>query len=420
MERQSLNDYTPGGVEPLQFLAGLRVAHLSTVDLTLKFLVLPQLLAARDTGAEALGMSSPGRFVSELRAEGIRHIPLPAATRRMDIRSDLQAARQLWRVLRAERIDILHTHTPKPGLYGRVLGRCAGVPIIVNTVHGLYATPDDPLVKRIIVYGLEAVASRFSDAELSQSAEDMATIRRWRIASAGKVRLLGNGVDLERFRPGRWSTQERSELRRELSIGPEEVVVGTVARLVAGKGLRELFDAARLLTGRPRVLVVGPEEPDKFDALREAELSRARADGVLFAGFRTDVERLYAVMDIFALPSYREGLPRSVMEASAMGLPVVTTQARGCREAVADGITGYLVPVGDAAGLAKALQTLINDPGRREAMGAAGRSLAEAEFDERLVVARVLNTYQQLVEQKRHSHSRRRVGRRRRIVGRVA
>jgi lipopolysaccharide/colanic/teichoic acid biosynthesis glycosyltransferase/glycosyltransferase involved in cell wall biosynthesis len=383
------------------------VAHLSTVDLTLNFLVLPQLLAARDAGAEVIGISAPGQFVSALQAKGIRHLPLPASTRGMDVWSDIRAARQLWHVLRRERIDILHTHTPKPGFYGRLLGRSAGVPIIVNTVHGLFATPEDPLLKRLVVYGLEGVASRFSDAELVQSGEDMATMRRWRMAPARKLRLLGNGVDLDRFQPNRYSPAERAQLRDELGIGPSEAVVGMVARLVAEKGWRELFQASRRLSRPVRLLAVGPDEPHKSDAITIEELTRARADGVVFAGLRTDVERLYAVMDVFALPSYREGFPRSVMEASAMGLPVVTTRARGCREAVTDGVTGYVVPVRDVGALVHALQILIDEPGRRHAMGAAARSRAEAEFDERLIVKRVLDTYEQLTDQKNRALLRR-------------
>lgn len=149
----------------------MKVAHLTTVDLSLRYLVFSQMLAVRDAGGEAIGISAPGPWVDELEAAGIRHIPLHSSTRGMDIPADLRAARQLWKILRRENLDVLHTHNPKPGLYGRVLGRLAGVPIVVNTVHDLYATPDDPLPKRALFYALEAFASRFSDAELVQNPE---------------------------------------------------------------------------------------------------------------------------------------------------------------------------------------------------------------------------------------------------------
>ncbi len=152
-------------------------------------------------GDEVIGISARGDDVPFLEARGLRFVELEGSTRSMNPRADLRAAWSLWRILRAERPDILHTHNPKPGLYGRVLGRLAGVPLVVHTTHGLYAAPDDRLVKRLVVYGLEAVASRFSHVELVQNPEDLELMRRYRIAPRRKLRLLGNGVDLQRFRP---------------------------------------------------------------------------------------------------------------------------------------------------------------------------------------------------------------------------
>src|SRR4051812_7532499 len=123
------------------------VAHLTTIDLSLRFLLMAQLVGARDAGYDVVGISAPGPWVAELEAEGIRHLPLHSSTRAADPRADVRAARELWAVLRRERPTVLHTHNPKPGLYGRVLGRAAGVPVVVNTIHGLYATADDPLAK---------------------------------------------------------------------------------------------------------------------------------------------------------------------------------------------------------------------------------------------------------------------------------
>src|SRR5262245_38258736 len=169
------------------------VAHLTTVDLSLRFLLLAQLRGARDAGYDVLGISAPGPWVAELEAEGIRHVALASSTRAADPLADLRAARELWSVLKRERPTVLHTHNPKPGVYGRVLGRLGGVPIVVNTVHGLYATETDPVAKRAVVYGLEALASRFSDVELVQNIEDLSLLRR--LGLTGHTRFLGNGVD---------------------------------------------------------------------------------------------------------------------------------------------------------------------------------------------------------------------------------
>src|SRR5262249_51339975 len=190
------------------------VAHLTTVDMSLRFLVLAQLRAVRDRGGRAIGISAPGPWVPELEAEGIEHFPLHSSTRSMSPTADVRAARELWTVLRREGVDVLHTHNPKPGLYGRVVGRAARVPIVVNTVHGLYATDDDPLTKRAVVYGLEGVAARCSDAELYQNPEDLALMTR--LHCTRRARFLGNGVDLARFDPSRFSATERAALRVEL------------------------------------------------------------------------------------------------------------------------------------------------------------------------------------------------------------
>ncbi len=372
------------------------IAHLTTVDLSLRYLLFPQLLAPLQVGIRSVGISSPGPWVAELDAAGVEHVPLTASTRGMSLGADLRAAAQLWRVLRRLRPDVLHTHNPKPGLYGRVLGRLAGVPIVVNTVHGFYASPDDPLGKRILVYGLEAFASRFSDAELFQSSEDLALARRLRLAPPGRSRHLGNGVDLTRFDPARFDASHRRRTRAELGIPEDAVVVGMVGRLVAEKGYPELFEAARSLDDRYVVVCIGPRDPDKADDLGDALIERARAGGVRFLGMRTDVDALYPMMDLFVLPSHREGFPRAAMEAAAMGLPIVATDIRGCREVVVDGHNGLLVPVADPEALAEAIRRIGEDPDLAARMGKAGRERAERCFDERRVVDVVLSVYREL------------------------
>jgi glycosyltransferase involved in cell wall biosynthesis/ribosomal protein S18 acetylase RimI-like enzyme len=378
----------------------MKVAHLTTVDLSLRYLVFPQLLAIAEAGGEAVGISSPGPWVPELEAAGIRHVPLASSTRGMNITADLRAARELWRVLKRERFDILHTHNPKPGLYGRVLGRLTGVPIVVNTVHGLYATPDDSISKRALVYGLEAIASRFSDAELVQSAEDLALIRRLHLSPRRKLRLLGNGVDLARFDRTRFTDADRATIRAELGVADGQILVGSVGRLVAEKGFPELFEAVAPLGDRYVLVCVGPDDPDKADALPRDLIERARGNGVRFLGMRTDVDRLYAAMDVFVLASHREGFPRAAMEAAAMGLPIVATDIRGCREVVEEGVTGLLVPVREPAGLREAITWLGDDEELRSEFGRQARIRAEERFDERKVVEIVMDTYREVARKK--------------------
>jgi glycosyltransferase involved in cell wall biosynthesis len=371
----------------------VKVAHLTTVDMSLRYLVMPQLLAIRDAGGEAVGISAPGPWVPELEAAGIRHIPLESSTRRMDLLADLRAARDLWHILRRERFDVLHTNTPKPGFYGRVLGRLAGVPIVVNTVHGLYATEDDHWLKRAVVYGLEASASRFSHAELVVSPEDLKLLHRWRISPRTRSKLVGNGVDLTRFNPARFDAEARRRIRGSLGLENDQIVVGVVGRLVAEKGYPELFEAARMLDDRYAVLAIGPHDPEKADALPEGILNEAQAAGVRFLGMRDDVDELHAAMDLFVLPSHREGLPLAAIEAAASGLPIIATDIRGCRQVVDHSRNGLLIPVRNPSAIATAIVRLGDDPETRNRMAQAGRRKAEAEFDERRIVDTVIDTY---------------------------
>jgi ribosomal protein S18 acetylase RimI-like enzyme len=168
--------------------------------------------------------------------------------------------------------------------------------------------------------------------------------------------------------------------------------------MVAEKGYRELFDAFQRLGDGFKLVCVGPADPQKADGLSNAEIDSAVNQGVLYLGMRTDVDRLYNAMDVFVLPSHREGFPRSAMEAAATGLPVIATDIRGCREVADDVVNGRLVPVASAPDLAAAIAEIGSSSEIRSAMGAAGLAKAAADFDERRVVHRVLATYADLAE----------------------
>lgn len=376
----------------------MKIAHLTTVDMSLRYLVLPQLEAAKGLG-ESIGISAPGEYVVELEERGIRHVALPSSTRGMSIVSDLRAALDLFRILRREQVDVLHTHNPKPGVYGRIVGRLAGVPMIVNTIHGLYATEDSPRLKRWVVYFLEWLAARFSDAELIQSPEDYELLMERGILPAHKTRFLGNGVDLSRFNPER-AGGSRVSLREELGAAEDEVVVGMVGRLVAEKGVPELIAAAKQLGDGYRVVVVGPLDPDKPDALAPELIEEGERAGVRFLGMRRDVDLLYGAFDLFVLPSHREGFPRAAMEAAASGLPVVATDIRGCRQVVDEGVNGLLFPKGDVASMVDAIRQVGGDLAVRERMGAASAVKAAADFDEQRVVEKVMDAYMDLARER--------------------
>ena len=379
-------------------MSAVRVAHVATVDSTLRFLLLGQLTRLREEGFDVTGVSAPGPWTDDLEQAGVRFVEWPHVTRAWDLRADARAFASLVRVLRRERFDIVHTHTPKPGVLGRIAARVARVPVVVNTVHGFYATPNDRFLRRFAVLGAEGFAARFSDLELFQSEEDLAWSRRRRVARR-HAELLGNGTDLRRFAPEAVPPDRIAAVRDELGIPRDALVVGIVARLVAEKGYHELFEAARAIRREMpdvRFLAVGADEGEAMSRLPREELDRARAD-VVFAGWRLDIPELIACCDVFTLPSWREGLPRSAIEAAAMGKPLVLTDIRGCREVVRDGVEGFLVPPRDPPGLAEALSRLLRDPAERDRMGRAALVRARERFDERAVADRVVKHYHRLL-----------------------
>ena len=378
----------------------VRLVHLTTVDLSLWFLLGEQLRAYQAAGFAVAAASAPGPWVDDLRRAGVPHLAIPALQRRWAPLADVRALFGLVALLRRHRPAIVHTHTPKAGVLGRIAARLAGVPIVVNTVHGLY-TPDGSAARRRAMLLLERLAARFSDFEFSQSREDLETLRRLRIVDPERSLFLGNGVSLERFDPAR---TDRDATRARLGIPPDAVVVGTVGRLVWEKGYREFFQMADALRAAPGtvVLVIGPADEEKADAVPPAVITDLAQRGVArFLGMRTDMPDLYAAMDVFVLASYREGFPRSAIEAAAMARPLVLTDIRGCREVVIPGRNGFLIPPRDAAALLTRVRELAGDAGLRARMGRESRSRAVAEFDERRVIATTLGVYRRLLQEKR-------------------
>lgn len=379
----------------------VRLAHVTTIDLSLRFLLRDQLRAFQEHGFETIGISAPGPWVGELARDGVAHIAVPALQRRWNPAADLRALIGLVRALRRIRPVIVHTHTPKARVLGGVAARLARVPIVVNTFHGLYGM-DGSRLRRSLFAMIERIAARCSDFEFSQSREDLLALRRLGIATIDASAYLGNGVDLQAFDPDR---VDRDAVRARLGIPHGAVVLGTVGRLVWEKGYVEFFAMAEALKkSHPsvEVVAVGPQEPGKEDGVPAAVIDDLRRRGVVrFLGMRVDMPELYAAMDVFVLPSYREGFPRAAIEAAAMGRPIVATDIRGCREVVHDGVNGYLVPLRDAGRLLDRVRRLVADGELRARLGAESRARALTEFDERRVIGRTLDVYQRLLKEKK-------------------
>ena len=260
--------------------------------MTLALLLGPQLSAFAAAGYDVVGVSASGSFVPELERAGIRHIALRHATRSVSVLDDVRAAAELYQLLRRLRPDIVHTHTPKPGIYGRLGGRAARVPVVVNTVHGLYATADDSLARRAAVYGLERLAAACSDAELVQNEEDLSTLAALRVP-ADRLHLLGNGIDLERFAPGPKARAARRRIRAELDVDDDHRRRGRGRAPGLGEGLQRALrggGAATPALPRGHRCRRGTTRAGETDGIGPAALAAAESSGVRFLGHRSDVE----------------------------------------------------------------------------------------------------------------------------------
>jgi len=380
-----------------------RVAHITTIDLSLRYLLLNQMRSIQQAGYEVCGISASGPDVPVIEAAGIRHIPV-SMTRNFTPVADLKTLWQLYRLLKRERFTIVHTHTPKPGLLGQLAARMAGVPIVINTLHGFYFHDRMSPVWRRFYITLEKIAARCSDLILSQNREDIQTAVREGICASEDIKYLGNGIDVQKFDRARLNPAVLEQKRRELGLPINAPVVGFVGRLVAEKGVIELFKTARLVKQRlpnVRFLFVGAFDEVKADGVKP-EIAREHgvADICVFAGWRQDMPEMYALMNVFVLPSHREGFPRSPMEASAMEVPCVVTDIRGCREAVEHNRNGVHIPLGDVQALNDAIIELLTNSAKARRLAQEGRRMALARFDERLIFEKVKIEYGRLLKEK--------------------
>lgn len=387
-------------------MASIKVAHITSVSVSLQRLLLHQLQSLQAAGYDVFGISSPGDAVPALAAAGIRHWAVPI-TRRISPFADLATLLRLYRVLRAEQCVIVHTHNPKPGLLGQLAARMARVPIVVNTLHGFYFHDHMAPRQRRFYIEMEKIAARCSDVILSQNQEDMQTAIREGICAPDKIKHLGNGIDLAQFRATRITPGELAQKRAELALPAASPVVGFVGRLAARrKGFGDFMAAARqVIQQLPQVrfLIIGTADQARDDAVQPAIAhDYGIAEHCLFLGQRPNSELpvLYRLMNVLVLPSLFEGIPRVVMEAAAMGVPVVATDVKGNREAVEDGQNGILVPYGAVDRLQQAIVTLLEQRDQARQMGMNGQRRAHERFDERLVFEKVKSEYSRLLHQK--------------------
>ncbi len=372
----------------------MKICQLCAVDFTLYHFLLPLMRALRAAGHEVVGVCAEGKLLAPIRQEGFRVEAVPLV-RGYDARAHWRAYRRLCALFRAERFDIVHVHTPIAALIGRLAAARVGVKLVVYTAHGFYFHERMSAPLRALFVALEWLGGRFTDVLLTQAEEDAATARRLGLCRSGRVIAIGNGADPKRFHPAVAGDPTRARLRRELGTDERTPVIAALGRLVAEKGYPELIAAMREVDAE--LWVIGERLESDHAASIDAALAAVEREPTLrrrvrWLGYRQDVPELLRAADIFTLPSHREGMPRSIIEAMLTGLPVVATDIRGAREEVAPEETGLLVPVNDAPALAQALARLVGDEDLRRRFGDSGLARARALYDERQVVRRQIES----------------------------
>jgi len=335
-----------------------------------------------------------GPAAAAIRAVGIEVIPVAFIRRRTNPAAEMLFTLRLARLYRRLRPDLVHHIALKPILVGGIAARLAGVPAIVNAPTGLgFVFSSDRLLAKLLKPAvsllLRATLSPKNARVIFENPDDQAELeRRGMIRHGAAVLIRGAGVDIETFAPA--------------PEPPLPVRVMLIARMIREKGVADFVAAARLLREQnvaAEFVLVGAPDPGNPNTVSEAELRSWEAEGLVsWLGPRRDIAALLSGAHIACQPSsYREGLPKSALEAMASGKPLVATDIPGCREAVVDGETGLLVPPRDPPALAAALRRLIEAPELRAKMGAAGRLRAEQYFADAIICQQTLLVYDALI-----------------------
>lgn len=350
----------------------------------------------RDRGIEVVMVSPAGVYGEQLERAGFRWIKVSMERRSLNPFEEVQLLWQLIQIYRAEKPDIAHHFTIKCVVYGGLVAHAARTRNVVSAITGLgyvfiakefLATILRPIVRTL----LKIAINGFNRRLILENPDDRQLLLAERLVQEKNIRVIaGLGVNTNRFKP-------KTALNHD-SKKPVKVIFA--ARLLWDKGLGEFVDAAKMLISEninAEFFIAGVSDPGNPAAISKATLDEWRLlSGITLLGHVSNMATQLETMDIMVLPSYREGLPRSLIEAASAGLPIVTTDVPGCRQVVDDGVNGFLVPVRDRIRLADAMRKLIIDPALITRMGDAGRQKALAEFDERIVFEKTVGVYHEL------------------------
>ena len=369
--------------------APIKICQLCAVDFTLKNFLIPLVDGMQDEGWKVETVCTYGNYIDDLRKKGyvIKNINIPRNLHPIKI---IKATYLLYKFFKKKRFDAVHVHTPIASIIGRIASKLAGVPIVIYTAHGFYVHENMNIFKFYIFLFFEKIASNFTDVLFTQSKEDAELARKFKLLSKEKIFTIGNGVNTKKFNPARF--QNPYLMKKKLKIPKKSFVIGCIARLVEEKGLKEFLSAAKFISkiySDVYFLIIGERLTTDHDSNIEKEIQSAKKEiqnNILFLGLRNDIPELISTMDLYCLPSWREGMPRSIIEAMMMSKPVLATDIRGSREEVLNNQTGFLVPVKSDLALQKAMIKFIKDKKMCTEFGKAGRNRALKIFDEEKVI----------------------------------
>lgn len=347
------------------------------------------------TGTEAPG---EGNYLTLQQKPLDRLVVIPTLGREIRGLSEISAFRRLVQLMRQVRPHIVHSHTAKAGALARLAARLSKVPVIVHTYHGHVFHGYFSARQTRLFVAIERVLAGRTDCLLTVSETVRRELLGFDIGSPDRIRVMPLGLDLDRFLGGE---SARGHLRAELGLAPDTPTVGIVARLVPIKAHEVFLEAAARLTRRVAGAVFVIVGDGERRAALEAEVQRHGLRGrVHFLGWRRDLERIYADLDVVALSSRNEGSPVSLIEAMAAGRPVVSTRVGGVPDLIEDGRTGMLVAAGAPEALAEAIGALLANPDRARAMGEAGRQRVRPAFGAGRLLADMDRLYVELLGRK--------------------
>jgi len=339
------------------------------------------------------------RQLATAKKQGIKVVDLPALVRRISPFNDIKSFVSIFRVLRKSKPDIVHTHTSKAGILGRLTAWMARVPIIIHTPHGhVFYGHFGRLLSRIFLQ-MEKLLGRITHHQIALTPEECNDYFSLRVSQPSNTSVIHSGIDLHRFIEG---AKQRTRKRKELGIPPDSLLVGYVGWLIPIKGVTYLVSAMEKVAEKhPKSLLVlvgkGDDKGEEEIKLKEQVERAGLTSKVLFLGWRPDVDEIMGCFDIFVLPSLNEGMGRVLVEAMAAGLPIVASRAGGIPDLVKDGQNGLLVPPEDASALEKAISVLLEDKAQRKRMGEAGKKMCRP-YSAEAMVEQIDNLYLNLLK----------------------